>query len=411
MAKGFFMPMELKTTSTTIPNCGACGLHKQCKNPFMKVIGKGQRKILIIANQPDEVDDRHNRNFSGPYAGELRGRLVKLGIDLREDCWTFTALSCYSSTKPNPNSVEWCRPNVIKVIQELKPKVILLLGNEAVKSVLGWVWKPDCGPVNRWLGYTIPCRKLNAWIICNYHPDELITKSYDVPLSVLFDRYLQPLKNLKERPFDKKEAKRNFENEVEVILDTHAIVNAVKHFMKDRAIAFDYETNMLKPDSSDSRIVSCSISNGVRTIAFPWMGNDVKEQVKILLTNSEYKIASNMKFEDRWTRKHLNCEVNKWHPCGDTMLTAHCLDNGEKPSQKKLGRSISSIKFQAFVHLGVPDWDSHITPFLKGKENSGYSKNKIHEVGLTKLLIYNGLDSLYEYLVWQKQKQFIRSSI
>jgi len=102
------------------------------------------------------------------------------------------------------------------------------------------------------------------------------------------------------------------------------------------------------------------------------------------------KIASNLKVEDRWTRAKLGHRVRNWY--WDTMIAAHVLDNTP---------GITSIKFQAFVHLGQGDYDSHIKPFLKARKESKF--NRIHELDLNDLLLYGGLDSYLEYWVAMKQ--------
>ena len=82
----------------------------------------------------------------------------------------------------------------------------------------------------------------------------------------------------------------------------------------------------------------------------------------------------------------------KW----DTMLGAHTLDN--RPG-------ITSIKFQAFVMLGVDSWDWPIKPFLKMKNKGGNVPNRLKDAPLTTMLKYNGLDSLYEWHVAVKQME------
>ena len=88
----------------------------------------------------------------------------------------------------------------------------------------------------------------------------------------------------------------------------------------------------------------------------------------------------------------VGCRVRGWH--WDTMLTAHILDNR---------RGICSVKFQAFVRLGIPTWDDAISKFLYSKHAN--LMNNISKAPLRDLLLYNGLDSLLEYKVMQKQKE------
>ena len=158
--------------------------------------------------------------------------------------------------------------------------------------------------------------------------------------------------------------------------------------------SFDYETDRIKPDGDDSRIVSCSVWwDGEKTIAFPWHGEAIKA-MRELLRSPLPKIGCNLKFEDRWTRKILGHRVRGWY--WDTMLAAHVLDN--RPG-------VTSIKFQSFVLLGQTSYDDHIKRFLKGA--SGEETNQIDQIDVNDLLLYNGLDSLLQFKVGSKQMELM----
>jgi len=46
----------------------------------------------------------------------------------------------------------------------------------------------------------------------------------------------------------------------------------------------------------------------------------------------------------------------------------------------------------------VPEYNSHIEPYLKS-DGGGNAPNRVREVKLDQLLLYNGLDALLEYEV------------
>jgi hypothetical protein len=68
------------------------------------------------------------------------------------------------------------------------------------------------------------------------------------------------------------------------------------------------------------------------------------------------------------------------------MQAAHILDNR---------RDVSGLKFQAFVRLGQPAYDEHISPFLKSKNSN--TANRIKRLSIEDVLLYCGMDSLSEY--------------
>jgi hypothetical protein len=159
------------------------------------------------------------------------------------------------------------------------------------------------------------------------------------------------------------------------------------------AVAFDYETNMLKPDSKDAEIVCCSVCwEGKKTIAFPWHGEAVTAMSELLLSPKIKKVGANNKFEERWTRRILGHGVRGW--VWDCMVSAHVLDN--RPL-------ITSVKFQSFVRLGQPSYDTAVGPYLKASD--GNKKNRIKEVDLGSLLQYCGMDSLLEWLIAESQRE------
>jgi len=101
-----------------------------------------------------------------------------------------------------------------------------------------------------------------------------------------------------------------------------------------------------------------------------------------------------MKFEERWSKQKLGTGVAGWY--WDTMLAAHILDNRS---------DICSIKFQAYIHLGIPDYDSKLieSHFLRSVDGTANGFNRIRELGVNDLLRYNGMDSILEYRIAMKQ--------
>ena len=401
MPAGFFKASSVAGVSTrksTIAKCGACGLSKTCQSPKIKVTGKGRKGILIVGGYPSQSDDEIGAPFTGDEGALLKRTLKKLGINMTKDCWLVHAVICRPKrNKLDPSSVEYCQPNLLKTIKELQPVCIIPMGIVAIKSLISSVWKNDVGTIDRWLGWTIPLQEWNKWICPNYGIDFVYSeaskhKPNKMPL-LLFEKYLAKAIELSvSTPWS---SVPDYKKYIDVIRDPKKAADVIyKMIERPGDVAFDFETNMLKPDHPKSEIVSCSIChNGNKTIAYPWHGEAIKATRK-LIRSPHRKIASNLKFEDRWCRAQMGTRVRNWH--WDTMISAHVINNASLTT---------SVKFQAFVLLGFGVWDEHIAPFLKGKEKGGYSINRIREIELGDLLLYNGLDSLIEYLVWKKQEE------
>lgn len=399
MSKGFFTGSELaqsKRPAPTVARCGACGLFKGCKSPYMPPTGDGRLGVLVVAEAPGYNEDVQNKQLVGDAGQELRKYLKRIDVDLDRDCWKTNAIICRppSNRKPTDDEIDYCRPNLTKVLKELKPKVIITLGIAAVRAVVGSVWKEDVGAMAQWVGWRVPDQSMNAWICPTYHPSFVMRSKADTKhsfavLSAYFQTHLEMAFKLKKRPW---EELPQYDSKIDVVLNPAEAAHIIRRYANWRFgySAFDYETNMLKPDGSNARIVSCSICWGTKkkqyTIAYPWHG-EARIATQEYLRSDIPKIASNMKFEDRWTRKEFGHRVRNW--AWDTMLAGHVLDNRD---------DITGLKFQSYVRLGQPLYNEHIEPFLKAKGTR--TPNQIlSEISIEHLLKYNGVDSLLELLV------------
>ena len=398
MSKGFFSSSKIQGRQTTgiIARCGSCGLYQHCKSPKMPPTGEGRKKILVVAEAPGKNEDEQNIQLIGKAGKFLRNELKSLGISLDRDCWKTNAVICRrkDNATPDDRHIKACKPNLLNTIKKYEPNVIILLGGVACKSLLSEMWKDDIGGVTRWGGYCIPGTRPNAWIVPTFHPSFLLRCNDDF-LTRIFSNHLQ-------LAIDKRKSKPwveipDYKKQIEIIIKPSSAINIIKDMIpKKQPFAFDYETNCLKPEGAGTKLVSCSISwRGKRTIAFPWAENLRDIMVKLLRSPAR-KIASNLNIEDRWSRVKLNTKVRNWY--WDTMQAAHIIDNTP---------GVTGLKFQSFVLLGTEDYDSHVKEFLKSTGKNKF--NRIDEIDLEDLLLYNGLDSLLEYKLAMKQIKILES--
>lgn len=386
---GFGPPPAFKGFTSTMPKCEMCGAYKVCKSPKMKVEGNGKQGILIIGEMPTQTDDKRGRPFSGEVGKMVRDELSRNGLSLRQDCWLMNALSCKPKGYPTPNQIEACRPLVLGAIRRLKPRVIILLGTAAVKSLMPHIWRGDkVGEIEMWAGQTIPERSLQAWVCPIVPPSSVLRAKNELVAKVARLKMSQQFKacaSLEGRP---PIPERPETDEIEIIMDTDEAAKIIRQETKKGGLsAFDYETTMLKPDGEGAEIYTCSICfRGERTIAYPWAGKAIKATRNYLVSDLP-KIASNMKFEERWSKAIVGVNVKNWE--WDTMQAAHVISHIP---------GITSVKYQAFVRLGTPIWDTKVSRYLTdGAGATG--RNSIHKAPLRELLIYNGVDSLVEWRV------------
>lgn len=351
----------------------------------MKPFGEGKKQVLVIGEAPGQREDEQGRPFIGKAGQFLRNTLGEIGVELDEDCWTTNSLICRPPDNKTPDikQIGYCRPNLLNALAKFKPRVVVTLGRSALVSVLTSYWK-EIDTLERWIGWRIPLQA--HWLCPTYHPSFLLRMK-----NQLMDRRF---KEDLERAFAIERdppVQPEWDKKIEVLYNDEEICDTLRDFARNDWFAFDYETNCLKPEYPKAQIVACSMSNGERTIAYPWEGNAIAVTGETLASKHPAKIASNLKFEEKWTRKTFGHGVRNWG--WDTMIAAHCLDNRT---------DICSIKFQAFVKLGVPSYSSHIAPFLS---SSGGWYNRIHHLETVQLLKYCGMDSLLEYQIAMIQRK------
>lgn len=337
---------------------------------------------MIIGEAPGRNEDEMNQQFVGKAGQRLKHELHRLGIDLNKDCWRENAVACRppENRKPDARIIRACQPRLFKQIKALNPESILLFGNVPIESVMSVYWAGDNDyALGRWTNWVIPHREPNCWISAHYHPSFLERKGEPL-LDLIFRRSLSNALAKRGRPWHL--PLPNEADEIEIIYRSAEACNWLRQWVHPgKTISFDYEANTLKPDYPDSEIVSCSVCVENRTTAaFPWTP-DVAQIMRSILSDKRIKkIGTNIKFEQRWTRMKLHTPVRGWQ--WDTMLAAHVEDQS---------KHITSLKFQAFVRMGHPKYDTHLEHLLEIVP--GTYLNRIREIPMRELLLYNGLDS------------------
>jgi len=397
-----------QTESKTRPDgklysCTACGLYKNCTNPRMKPFGNFKKKILNIGEAPGEMEDRNGKPWQGK-AGKLLQRTYKnLGIDLFDDCLNINAVRCRpveneENRAPSNFEIDCCRMAILQIIEEYKPKLVILLGNAAVFSVIGHRWKKDLSSISKWRGWTIPDQDFHTWLCPTFHPS-FIERSTTTPGIIVEETiWVQDLK----RAFQK--LKETFpvyeEPEIEIVEDL-SVLGAIT----SNEIAIDYETTGIKPQAPGHKIICCSIAtneNHAYVFMLPQTNRERLPLIDLLANPKIGKIAQNMKYEDTWSLVRLRQRVVNW--IWDTMLASHILDN--RPG-------VTGLKFQVYVQFGIVDYSSEVDSFFSSDDNkNANSINKISTLlekpgGKEKLMKYCGYDAIYELRLSKRQRGII----
>lgn len=406
---GFFdlgvSPEPVKQTIKKVSGCEGCGLYKDCKSPKMELSGKGAMKILIIGEAPGRTEDENGVPFCGTSGQLLQTELDKLGIKMRRDCWITNAVICRpidkkgNNASPTDSQVANCRPRLLKLIEDLKPKVILILGAVAVQSIIGHKTTGRLKGIRNtaFYGERIPDQDYNCWLIPTYHPAYLLRNDRDEVLYRLWRKSLREAKEASENDkilrFDPKDRIFTTEKMEKACEILDYIVN------KEKIIAFDYETTGIKPQVNDHKIKVVSIATAELAWAFPFFHDDshfIELWRRIMIDASIGKIAHKLDFEDAWTYKTLNNFIEGWK--WDTCLAAHCLDS-KKPT---------GLKFLSYCDFGIIGYDDKVEKYISGcregdDPKSGNHFNIIDQAPMDNLLHYCAMDSFLSFKLYEKQ--------
>lgn len=126
-----------KELETSIINCKKC---KLCNNRTNIVFGEGNKnaKIMFIGEGPGADEDLLGRPFVGK-AGKLMNSAFE-GIEIkREEVYIANIVKCRPPNNRNPedDEAEVCINYLRNQVMLIKPKIIVLLGNIALKNILG----------------------------------------------------------------------------------------------------------------------------------------------------------------------------------------------------------------------------------------------------------------------------------
>jgi hypothetical protein len=310
------------------------------------------------------------------YNEKLVDILAKHNYSIR-DCVIIPAAACAGD---NPESWKHCQPLLIQNLRSIKPETVILLGKVATAAVVDYLWQHPAELPDRWYGRRIPSRELNAWV---YPIGRAAYQKNPTVSEIQYFRWLRHALRSEGRPYDEVP---DYPSMVGTPRQKNYIIRALEEASQSTFSAFDYETNHLKCTKPGAKIYSASVAwyenETPKCVAF-MMTPDLQEAWTTYLTSNSYKIAANMKFEDRWSRQFYGVEVNRW--VWDTVIAAHIADTQ---------MAVAGLKFQAFTELGQPFYAKGVEQLFQSTNADGF--NSIHKADPNELLLYNGIDSLAE---------------
>ena len=159
----------------SLDKCRRCDLWRRATQG---VAGEGPARadVMLVGEQPGDQEDRVGRPFVGPAGRLLDELLLEAGLD-RSASFVTNAVKHFKweprgkrrlHRRPNSAEIEACFPWLEQEIAALRPRIIILLGATAARSVLHRTASID-SLRGRTLVYATGAR-----IFATYHPSAVL---------------------------------------------------------------------------------------------------------------------------------------------------------------------------------------------------------------------------------------------
>ncbi len=169
-----FDALDYPTLFMACQSCQRCGLAEVRTNV---VVGSGPVPcdLMMIGEGPGEQEDLKGIPFVGK-AGQLLTKILEsANIDRETSVYIANTVKCRppQNRTPLPTEIEACKPYLIRQIQLVKPKILVLLGSPALKTIL-----EESLPITKvrgeWYTADVDYMDQPLYIMTLFHPSYLL---------------------------------------------------------------------------------------------------------------------------------------------------------------------------------------------------------------------------------------------
>jgi len=160
--------MSFEALRKEVLHCDRCGLAKT-RNHVIFGEGNSHAPILIVGEGPGRDEDLQGRPFIG-RSGQLLDKILDAcGFNRTQHVYISNIIKCRppANRTPAAEEINACLPSLLKQIDHIDPKIMIMLGATALKSLAG----PDL-KITRLRGTWIPWHNRLAMPV--YHPSALL---------------------------------------------------------------------------------------------------------------------------------------------------------------------------------------------------------------------------------------------
>lgn len=176
---------------------GACDRCVLCRNIRNKVPGQGDphARLMFIGEGPGHDEDLQGAAFVG-RAGQLLTKMITAMGYTRDQVFICNVVKCRppENRTPLPEEAQACLPFLRAQFVLVRPRVVVLLGATAARTVLG-----DSIRITRDRGHFF--ERKGVWFMPTYHPSALLrdeSKKRDAWSDL--KQVMQKMKELEEQP-------------------------------------------------------------------------------------------------------------------------------------------------------------------------------------------------------------------
>ena len=128
--------LDMLQLKDAVTNCNKCGL---CRSRNNTVFGEGSStaNLMLIGEGPGRDEDQQGLPFVG-RSGQLLTKMLKAMGFAREQVFITNIVKCRppQNRNPSPDEADACMPYLLRQIEVIQPKAIVLLGAVPMKFVL-----------------------------------------------------------------------------------------------------------------------------------------------------------------------------------------------------------------------------------------------------------------------------------
>jgi DNA polymerase-1 len=301
---------------------------------------------MVIGEAPGQREDEEHRAFVGSAGQVLRSVLNQVGID-PDDCYITNVAKCRppNNRTPENKEIKVCVENyLVKEFDRVRPDFVLLLGNSALRGVIG---KSGITKYNGVVWEVEVAAGHKASIMGTVHPAAVLRNPrYKDVFAADIVRFANLTRGVSTEP----------ETKIKLVSKKGHLKYLLEVLMEADEISWDVETAtepVEKPyvrtpgqdwlgDESYITSIAFSVEEG-ESYAFlldhpdtPWASpEDVLEAVRPAMLRKDCKyVAHNGKFDARW----LHSKGIPVRQDFDTMLAAHMLDENRLKGLKPLSK-------------------------------------------------------------------------